>query len=89
MELKAVGLLKWIEIAVGPEYEKIRPGVSKRINSYNNIITSIYGGNVIKIYNVLLEKNGLNMDSVHWNVEGHKEAYNILVERIGNINNKL
>jgi hypothetical protein len=82
-------VILWIEIAVGPEYEKIRPGVLKRIKSYNNIITSIYGDNVIKIYDNLLEKNGLNMDSVHWNVEGHKDVYNILLERINNINNRL
>ena len=81
-------LILWIEIAVGLEYEKTRPGVLKRVKSYNNIITSVYGDNVIKIHDLLLKKGGLNIDCVHWNAKGHKVAYNVILEKINNRNFK-
>lgn len=74
----------WIEIytSTSGEYEKSRPGVLKRMDTYNAIIKEIYGKNSISIQEVLDDVNGVNTDHMHLHKRGHDATANILIERI-------
>ena len=74
----------WIEIytSISGGYEKSRPGVFKRIDTYNAIIKEIYGRNSISIQKALDDVNGVSTDHMHLNKSGHAAVANILIERI-------
>tara|TARA_X000000950_G_C13892444_1_gene651418 strand:- start:1791 stop:2459 length:669 start_codon:yes stop_codon:yes gene_type:complete len=72
----------WIEITSAPEYEKSRPGVLQRTIEYNQIISEIYGDDLIKINKEILDNKGFNMDNIHWNKKGHKVVEKILLKKI-------
>ena len=71
----------WLEIAVHDEYEKIRPGVSKRIVEYNKIIEDEFKDNFLQIKNALNEVNGFNSDNIHLNKFGHRKVSELLLKK--------
>lgn len=72
----------WLEIAVHEEYEKIRPGVSKRIVEYNQIIEDEFKDNFLQIKNALNEVNGFNSDNIHLNKFGHRKVSELLLKKL-------
>jgi hypothetical protein len=78
----------WLEICAGSGYEKMRPGVNKRMDNYNKIIGEIYGTDFVPILEKITHENGFNSDSLHWNKGGHRAVANILLERIHSHFNK-
>jgi hypothetical protein len=72
----------WLELAVDTEYEKVRPGVNKRIDEYNKIISDIYGENRVPIQDELECNDGFATDKLHWNRNGHHVVANVLIEKI-------
>jgi hypothetical protein len=75
-------IIFWLEIAAAPDYERSRPGVLKRADEYNEIISEVYGDNLIKISKQLLDNKGYNIDNIHWNKRGHEVVEKILLEKI-------
>ena len=72
----------WLEIAVHEGYEKIRPGVSKRIVEYNQIIEDEFKDNFLQIKNALNEVNGFNSDNIHLNKFGHRKVSELLLKKL-------
>ena len=56
--------------------------VLKRADEYNEIISEVYGYNLIKISKQLLDNKGYNIDNIHWNKRGHEVVEKILLEKI-------
>lgn len=65
----------WFEIAVGPDYESVRPGVTARMLNYNQIISDVYGDDMIRTLEHLISVNGFNADSLHINRNGHNKLF--------------
>jgi len=72
----------WLEIAIHEDYEKIRPGVLKRIAEYNQIIEEEFKDNFLQIKNALNEVNGFNSDNIHFNKFGHKIVSELLLKKL-------
>lgn len=73
----------WLEIVANSNYEKQRPGVTKRINEYNKILGDELKDNLIGIKKFINEVNGFNSDNIHLNKEGHKIIANEIYKKIG------
>lgn len=71
-----------LEICAGAGYEEARPGVTSRMEDYNRIIEELYGEDFVSIQKKMLEVEGFNVDSLHWNKRGHQAVADILLERI-------
>lgn len=61
----------FIEICAGLGYESARPGVTKRIIEYNEIVKEIYVDDVVSVNKLLMERNGFSADNLHLNKQGH------------------
>jgi len=73
----------WLEISAGPKHDDSRPGVIKRMESYNAIIKEIYGDDFVPVQQKLMVVEGFNgSDHVHLSKRGHKLISDILLERI-------
>jgi hypothetical protein len=72
----------WLEIVANSDYEKIRPGVQKKIFEYNNIIKDILNDDLILIKKSLNDANGYNSDYVHWNKFGHQVVSELLLNKM-------
>jgi len=72
----------FIEINVGDNYERARPGVLKRIDDYNDIINKIYPEGLIRVKNQINKCKGLNTDNVHLNAEGHRVIAELLQKKL-------
>ena len=73
----------WLEIFVDPRYEQQRPGVSRRIAEYNEIIKEVYGGDFVPVQQKIMDVDGFNSrDHEHLNVRGHQAVADILIERV-------
>ena len=74
----------WLEICADENYEINRPGVNKRIKEYNRILKEIFGDNLINIAETMKNHKGFNIDKLHWNIKGHKIAYEAIKDKINN-----
>ena len=73
----------WLEICAQNEYEQVRPGITRRMVEYNEIIQKVYGEGFLSIRNIMLEAKGYNIvDHGHWNKRGHQAVGNLLIEKI-------
>lgn len=72
----------WLDISVAPDYENTRPGIVNRIETYNNIIESTYGDDMVKVNKSLQEVRGHCTDSVHINKNGHEIISEALLNKI-------
>ena len=75
----------WLELTVDPEYEKIRPGVLKKIKEYNKIIHNIFNDNFVYINDSMLSNLGFNKDKLHWNKRGHTLVANKILSKLSNL----
>lgn len=72
----------WLEICAETGYEELRPGVTRRMFEYNQIIKEIYNNNFVEISERMLEIRGFNSDKLHWNKRGHLAVAQIILDRI-------
>ena len=72
----------WLEIAVNSNYEKQRPGVTKRIDEYNKILADELKDNLISIQKSINDVNGFNSDNIHLNKSGHKVVSEVLLNKM-------
>lgn len=72
----------WIEICAGHEYEKVRPGVNKKILEFNKVLKENFADGFIYVFDRLIEVDGFNKDQLHWNSRGHLEVSKILTSLI-------
>ncbi len=71
----------YFEICANQAYESARPGVGKRINTYNKIISNIYGESQVKINELLIQNDGFGSDNLHWNRRGHFAVAKMLIDK--------
>ena len=72
----------WIEICAGHEYEKVRPGVNKKILEFNKVLKENFEDGFVYVFDRLIEVDGFNKDQLHWNRRGHLEVSKILTSLI-------
>ena len=72
----------WLEVCVGPDYEKERPGILRSMEDYNKIIEEIYGEEAIRLQDKMLEIGGFNGDNTHWLANAHRMVADILISRM-------
>ena len=71
-----------LEISAGADYERARPGVSKRVVEYNNIINEVYGEDCVSLMGRLQKEDGFNVDNFHLNAIGHQIVADTLKAKI-------
>ena len=74
----------WLEISCHPNYEKSRPGVVSLKDKYNKLLGDLLGENLIKIDQILNDKNLFNEDCLHMNKLGHKLVAEKILDKIKN-----
>lgn len=71
--------ISWLEIGAGLGYENVRPGVSKRCQNFNGILSAHLDGGPVQMIKELQNKNGFNSDNLHLNIRGHKIIFKKLL----------
>ena len=74
----------WLEISCHPNYEKSRPGVVSLKDKYNKLLGDLLGENLIKIDQILNDKNLFNEDCLHMDKLGHKLVAEKILDKIKN-----
>ena len=65
-------------------YEKSRPGVVRLKKEYNKLLEDVFGNDLIKVDQILNDKNFFNEDCIHVNDLGHKLIANEVIKKIKN-----
>lgn len=72
----------WLEISSEDKLEEKFPGVLKNKNDFNEVLTDVFGENVIKIERKLINEKGFSRDCLHYNSKGHHIIYNLIKEKM-------
>lgn len=75
----------WLEISCHNNYEKARPGILKRKNSFNQKIKNVLKGNYIEINNELSKSNFFTKDLHHFTKQGHSFIAKKIINHINRI----
>jgi hypothetical protein len=62
------------------EYERIVPGVTKRVEQYNDILLRFFNKNFISTAEI--DRNGIMSDFIHLNGEGHQFISNKILSKL-------
>ncbi|MBI4309187.1 MAG: SGNH/GDSL hydrolase family protein [Candidatus Omnitrophica bacterium] len=73
----------WLEIGVGPSFDKSHPGIELRMEEFNAIIKGVYGDDFVPVREKILEADGYNaLDHGHQNKRGHQVVADVLIRKI-------